>query len=346
MRSLGAGSLALIEPSQLWVSGPFYSCLASCGRLSGVTNVVPAAADPLRVSDLVPLRRMLGTDSVVIRINPDGSFVPFQRMPALFFERPIRQVLTEDVDDRFAEACQSAIDQRAPVAFRPDETRTDEVMINPILDNDGTKCRFLVCWVRSTDVMRAGSANLGWDDLRLDQVTVRYRRRSIEGNVVVEAAPWWAPSGEGDQLELWPHHSHVSAMGLGHAVMETLITHAAEAAAEFSGGPAVRIEVPSADMLAGLVPVFHGAVRASGLEPSRVIVAIDVALAVDQDLLPIIVHLRTMGLQIDIVGLDALSATLHTVSDTSRHSIAIEAPALDQLSDWTNTFYTAMAQAA
>jgi len=117
-------------------------------------------------------------------------------------------------------------------------------------------------------------------------------------------------------------------------------------AADISGGPAVRIEVPSADMLAGLVPVFHGAIRASGLEPSRVIVAIDVTLAVDPDLLPVIVHLRTMGLQIDIVGLDALSATLHTVSDTSKHTIAIEAPVLDQVSNWTETFDTATAHAA
>ncbi len=70
-------------------------------------------------------------------------------------------------------------------------------------------------------------------------------------------------------------------MGLGHAVMEALIIDAAEAAAVNGGGPAVRIAVPSADMLAGLIPVFHGAARASGIDPARVVVAIDVALAVD-----------------------------------------------------------------
>jgi len=74
-------------------------------------------------------------------------------------------------------------------------------------------------------------------------------------------------------------------------------------------------------MLSGMVPAVHGTLRASGLAPERLIVGIDVELAVDPDLLPIIVHLRTMGVQIDIVGLDALTATLHTVSDTSSHPV-------------------------
>jgi hypothetical protein len=46
-------------------------------------------------------------------------------------------------------------------------------------------------------------------------------------------------------------------------------------------------------------------------------VALPVAVATEPDLLPVIVHLRAMGLHIDIVGLDAFTATLHMVSDTS-----------------------------
>ena len=284
-----------------------------------MTRTSESAANPLRISDLVPLRRMLGTDSLVIRVNPDGSFAPFQRMPALFFDRSIRNALSEAIAERFADACRRAITDAAPTTFRPDPAESDEIMINPILDDAGDDCRFLVCWARHTDVLDSATSRLAWGDLRLDEVTIRYRWRSDNQSVAVEAAPWWV-TANGELLELWPHHTHVSAMGLGHAVIQALITDAAEAAAGDGGGPAVRITVPSADMLTGLVPVFHGAVRASGLDPSRVVVAIDVALAVDQDLLPIIVHLRTMGMRIDIVGLDAFTATLHTVSDTSTHS--------------------------
>jgi len=135
-------------------------------------------------------------------------------------------------------------------------------------------------------------------------------------------------------------------MGLGHAVMESLIMNAADAAAEFGGGSAVRISVPSADMLAGLVPVFHGAMRASGLGADRMIVAIDVGLAVDPDLLPIIVHLRTMGMQIDIVGLDALTSTLHLVSDTTNHTPPVPAVRNIDAGPWVDSFDAAISSKA
>lgn len=289
-----------------------------CGRLKHVQTASQAVENPLRLSDLVPLRRMLGQDSIVIRVYPDGSFAPFEQMPMLFFDRPLRRALGDgmDANGRFAKACREAVKRRRSVSLRPDASSTDEILINPILDNDGPAIRFLVCWTRHTDVLASPVNGLAWPDLGLDAVVTRYRLRSDERSDVVEAAPWWA-LGNGELLELWPHHTHVSAMGLGHAVIEMLIMNAAEAAAELGGGPAVRIEVPSADMLTGLVPVVHGTLRASGLAPDRLILAIDVDLAVDPDLLPIIVHLRTMGALIDIVGLDALTSTLHTVSDTS-----------------------------
>ncbi len=280
---------------------------------------------------------MLGTDSVVLRVNPDGSFAPFEQMPALFFDRSIRMILSETAAGSFDEACSRAITQGTPIVFRLDAAEADEIMINPVFDDVGDDCRFLVCWARNTAATNSSSGKLAWGDLRLDQVVTRYRQRTDHGSVVIEAAPWWA-NACGELLELWPHHTYVSAMGLGHAVMQTLITDAAEAAAEFGGGPAVRITVPSADMLAGLVPVFHAAVRASGLDPQRLIVAIDVALAVDQDLLPIIVHLRTMGMRIDIVGLDAFTATLHTVSDTSRQTPTVVPPVAVDAGPWVASF--------
>ncbi len=311
------------------------------GRLSWVSETAKGPTDPLRISDLVPLRRMLGTDSVVIRVNPDGSFAPFERMPSFFFERPIQQLSTPEVAGRFDGACRRAISESRSVAFRPSETSADEVMINPILDDASSACRFLVCWVRHTDVFDPSADGRSWGDLVLDDVVTRYRMRTDHGAVVIEAAPWWSPAG-GELLELWPQHAHVSAMGLGHAVMEALIIDVAETAAEHPGGSAVRITVPSADMLAGLVPVFHGAVRASGVDADRVIVAIDVELAVDPDLLPIIVHLRTMGMRIDIVGLDALTSTLHTVSDTSSHSVPVALPSPSETGPWVESFPAAL----
>ncbi len=299
----------------------------------------------MRISDLAPLRRMLAADSVVLRVNPDGSCIPFEQMPTLFFERSIRQILSADAKDRFNHACTNAIEHRTSLAFRPDESSTDEVMINPILDDDGVECRFLVCWIRRSDDMNTSSGGVPWRDLRLEEVVTRYRLQSDQESVVVEAAPWWAPA-HGEVRELWPHHAHVSAIGLGHAVIEALIFDAAEAAAEHGGGPAVRIEVPSADMLAGLVPVFHGAVKASGLEPERVIVAIDVDLAVDPDLLPIIVHLRTIGLQIDIVGLDALTTSLYRISDTSQYK-PLRTPSVEVVAGaWKPSFEAAVAEAS
>lgn len=280
-----------------------------------------ALGDPLRVADLVPLRRMLGNDSVVLRIGADGEPEPLGGLPPLFFDPPIRRLLTEDAGPRFRDACTAARTHGHAVVLPVPESG-DELMIIPILDDATDDYRHLVCWTRRRDDGHDGvGCNVAataprWTELRPTDVTVRYRRRSVAGSTVVDAAPWWALP-DGGLLELWPHHAHVTAMGLGHAVMQTLITDAAEAAADHGGGPAVRIVIPAPDLLSGLVPLFHGVVRALGLEPARLVVAVDVEMAVDPDLLPVLVHLRTLGLRIDIVGLDELTRTLHKISDTS-----------------------------
>lgn len=286
---------------------------------------------------------MLGSDSIVIRVHPDGSLAPFERMPALFFDRAIRQVLDGPVQEAFETACAEAIERQLTLSFTPGDDPHSEVLINPVLDESDV-VRFLVCWARQPKTP-ASVSHLPqapeWTDLRLDDVTTRYRLRVDDGNTVVDAAPWWSlPTGQ--LVALWPEHATVSSLGLGHAVIETVIYDAVEAAAASPAAPAVRIEVPSADMLAGLVPVFHGAIRAMGLPADRVMVALDVQLAVDQDLLPIIVHLRTMGMRIDIVGLDAFTSTLHMVSDTSEHMVPLREAKRIDTSPWSTSLVDAL----
>lgn len=263
---------------------------------------------------------MLGSDSIVLRVGTHGELEALGNLPPLFFDRPIRTLLAGEHSADLRAACAGAIGHGRPTVFTSPDS-DDELMIIPVLDDNSDACSHLVCWARSRRTTQTGSerndvAATPWTGLRLADVAIRYRRRPLLGADVVDAAPWWALP-EGGLLELWPNHEHVTAMGLGHAVMQVLITDAAEAAAEHGGGPAVRIVVPSPELLSGLVPLFHGVVRAVGLDPTRLIVGVDVALAVDPDLLPILVHLRTIGLRIDIVGLDDLTQTLHKICATT-----------------------------
>ena len=302
-----------------------------------MSNPQTTADDWLRVSDLVGLRQVLSDRSVVIRVSSDGTFAPFRHVPGMFFQSSLDHALSEALSDDFAAACRLATERKQRVVFQPDDAVAKTVRIAPVLDDDDDEVRFLVCWVRGSTSMDQ-STTIDWQDLAIDEVVTRY----CNNGRTIDVSPWWNRAGD-ESLDLRPHHTHVTAMGLGHAAMEGLIIDAAEAAAEMHDGPAVRITVPSPDMLGGLVPVFHGALKASGLDPQRMIVAVDVELAVDPDLLPIIVHLRTMGLQIDIVGLDALTATLHKISDTSDHVHPINATPAAVVGPWFDSFSGAVA---
>jgi hypothetical protein len=259
---------------------------------------------------------MLGAHSMVIRVNADGSMMPFELMPELFLGRSIRQLLSGDVRDQFESACQEVIATESPLVFAPEPFgETDEVMITPVLDDAGLRCQFLVVWARrlGDDAEPAhDEMNLHWHDLTIDAVETRFR--AIAPNTI-EAAPWWAV-GEG--LELWDHQHRVAAVGLGAEVMTELVADAIPVLADHSA-VTLRIDLPAAEMLPGLIQTIHGSLRATGVDASRIELGVPVGLAVDPDLLPVIVHLRTLGLRIDIVGLDALTAKLHTVSDTSAH---------------------------
>ena len=269
---------------------------------------------------------------MVIRVNADGSMMPFELMPELFLGRSIRQLLTGEVRDQFESACEQVIATESPLVFAPESFgETDEVMITPVMDDTGARCQFLVVWARrlGEDAEPAHDAsNLHWHDLTIDAVETQFR--AIAPNTI-EAAPWWAV-GEG--LELWGHQHRVAAVGLGAEVMTELVTDAIPVLADHDDVQ-LRIDIPAAEMLPGLIQTIHGTLRATGVDPSRIELGVPVGLAVDPDLLPVIVHLRTLGLRIDIVGLDALTAKLHTVSDTSAHCHAMPAVDVGNHGEWT-----------
>lgn len=269
---------------------------------------------------------------MVIRVNADGSMMPFELMPELFLGRSIRQLLTGEVRDQFESACQQVIATESPLVFAPEPfDNTDEVMITPVMDDAGLRCQFLVVWARrlGDDAEPAHDAtNLQWHDLTIDAVETQFR--AIAANTI-EAAPWWAV---GNGLELWGHQHRVAAVGLAAEVMTELIADAIPVLVD-DDTVNLRIDVPAAEMLPGLIQIVHGTLRATGVDAARIELGIPVGLAVDPDLLPVIVHLRTLGLRIDIVGLDALTAKLHTVSDTSAHCHDMPAANLASRGQWT-----------
>lgn len=280
---------------------------------------------------------------MVIRVNADGSMMPFEIMPELFLGRSIRQLLTGEVREQFDQACRDVIETETASVFCPTAfAETDEVMITPVFDDDVVRCQFLVVWARNAGE-DAGpvedGAGLQWQDLALDAVEIRYR--AID-TFEIEAAPWW---GVGSGIHLWDHHHRVASVGLAPTTMGELVT---EALCDLADHDRVRLrlDVPSAEMLPGLLQVLHGTLRATGVNPDRVTLGIPVELAVDPDLLPVIVHLRTLGLRIDIVGLDALTAKLHTVSDTSDHQHRLPAVSGTAHGDWSTEMGAAVRDSA
>lgn len=267
---------------------------------------------------------------MVIRVNDNGTLAPFEIMPELFLGRTIRQLLTADLRPAFETACADAVARLEARIFSLVDG--EQVMITPVVDDKTGACRFLVCWARSDAhlLSETEGASAGWDDLTIDEVEVRYRAL---GPSRIEAAPWWAIGTEG--VALWPHHQRLSAVGLAQPIMVELVT---EAVAVLAGDDriGVRIDVPSADVLPGLIPTFNSVLKAAAVDPARIEVGVPVEMAVDPDLLPVIVHLRTLGLQMDIVGLDALTAKLHTVSDTSDHVHELPTPVDQAAGSWTS----------
>lgn len=298
------------------------------------------ASNPLTVSDLAPVRRMLGAHSMVIRVGDDGSLSPFEVVPELFLGRCLRRLLTTELRARFEAACRRVASIGVAEVFDGDD---DGVMITPIFDDhDHDRCRFLVCWARRGAAgleVPVGGRCLRWNELELDAVGLRFR---AFGRGRIEAAPWWNVGEQG--IGLWDHDDWVSSLGLAPAVMDRVVTEAVPVLVDHPD-VRLRLEVPVPEILGGLLPVLHGTIRALGIDPNRLELAIPVEMAVDHDLLPVIVHLRTFGVQIDIVGLDALTATLHTVSDTSDHQHPRPAPPATTPGVWFDDPARAVAEA-
>lgn len=294
-----------------------------------VTSVESLRATPLTVADLAPLRRLLGSHSMVIRVNDDGTLSPFELMPELFLGRSIRQLLVEPIRDDFEALCRDSVANRVARTFSHRTLGNDEVIVNPVLNSAQTRCQFLVCWARQPGALdTATDADIGWHDLSLDDVQIRYR--AIDPNMV-EASPWWMIGRDG--IDLWKHPHRIGSVGLASSAMGELVLESLAATTPFDDC-GVRLLVPAADMLVGAVPLCHSALAATGKPAERVEIAVPVELAVDADLLPLIVHLRAMGLQIDIVGLNELTAKLQRVSHTAADPDAPTLPGLAPATDW------------
>lgn len=290
------------------------------------------------------MRRMLGAHSMVIRVDEAGDLLPFEMMPELFLGRSLRRLLTPEVRSCFEDACRRVVASGNAEVFAPDGAEdADGVVVTPVFDDRGVSCRMLVCWSREGTAGHDASIErlgLAWADLELDAVEIRFRTL---GDDRIEAAPWWPVGDEG--LALWEHHQRISSLGLATGVMDLLLTDAVPVLAAHPLRR-LRIDVPAPEMLNGLLPVLHGTLCATGVEARRIELGVPVEIAVDPDLLPLIVHLRTLGVQIDIVGLDALTATLHTVSDTSDHEHALAVPESSVTGCWTTDPARAIHEAA
>lgn len=260
----------------------------------------------MRIADLVPLRRVLGPHAMVIRVAPDGTLTPFEVLPALLADRTITRVLSGDQVPAFEQHCAAAVRERAAVSMVVDAA---ELVITPVLDNDDV-CRFLVCWMRTEQAADTGRG-LNWADLQTKDVHVRFE--AGDSPHVIEASPVWQVADH-PSLEMWPAAELLAGVGLADATMAVVI-HRVLVESMGRRDEQFRIEIPRAEFLIGLVGTAHAALRSTEADPAGVILALPVELAVDPDLLPVIVHLRTMGFHIEMVGLEQLTRTLRLVND-------------------------------
>lgn len=187
-----------------------------------------------------------------------------------------------------------------------------------------------------------GRPSTDWTQLRTSEVRPRFKAHSKRARFINVEPVWQSSNG---MTPLWEHAEEVAAVGMATSVMTQLFHFGADAAAASTDSDvSVRLSIPSADYFGNIVPSVNGTLRASGLEPHRLVVAVPVVLASDENLMPVIIHLRTLGARIDIVGLDALTANLHAVSDTSDYVHSIRSQALILTSSWHDEFQDALVE--
>ncbi len=272
-----------------------------------------------RVADLPALRRMLDADSIVMRVNANGTIGAHERLPEIVTGRAMAALLNRD-RATFEQACADVADTGRSTTLEVGED--EHLVLVPVFADDADVCRYVVCWTR-----RTAAADLGpsISDLRNNELRYWFRHHATADVATVEVSPRWKIP-QGDEIDLADHAQEIAAHGLAATVMASTLHGALDAMID-SGRPDVHVlvRIPEPEFLQGILPTVHGSLRASLIEPDRITFAIPVHIAVDESVLPVITHLRAMGVRIDVVGLHALTAALHAVSDTSDHHHQIPA---------------------
>lgn len=283
-----------------------------------------------RVADLPALRRMLDADSIVMRVDVSGAIVAHERLPELVTGRAMAALLNQD-RHAFDAACSDVARSGLPATL---EVACDtELVLVPVFANDADLCRYVVCWIRKVEEQALGPAIA---DLRNHELRYWFRQDRSSVRLTAELSARWEVRA-GEQIDLGAHSDQVAAHGLATTVMASMVHGALDALIE-SGRSDVDIllRIDQPEFLHGILPTVHGSLRASGICAERLMFAIPVHIAVDESVLPVITHLRAMGVRIDIVGLHALTAALHSASDTSDHLHEIPA-SVGNVDEWKPT---------
>lgn len=287
----------------------------------------------LRVSDLTHFRHMVGSHSTVLRLGVDGELTPAGGWP-LQVGMPIHEVLNGSVADAFDNACRLAIATHETIVFETDVIgHGGEVTITPVLDDNSNVCRYLVCWIR----MRRDADEPNLADMRPDEIEVRWRRRSVAGRLVVEAAPVWALPGT-EPIHLWEHGEHLVSLGLAKTIVTRLLHLAAEDFVDRGGsGFGLCVALPFEEFLNGIVPSVVGTFRSTGLSSDRLTLSVPVAVAVVEHRRSTLMHLQALGLRLEVIGTGELAKSLFGLDDRYAADSVKQAQASDLSGPWAPT---------
>lgn len=267
--------------------------------------------DSLRVSDLTHFRHMVGSHATVLRVGIDGELTPAGGWP-LQVGMPIHEVLNGPSAEAFDAACQDAIHSCRTMVLETDAVGPGgEVTITPVLDDQSSACRYLVCWIR--DRRDVDAPNLA--ELRPEEIQLRWRRRSIGGRLVVEAAPMWvAPRREA--IDLWDHSDQLVSLGIAVMVLARVLHRACTAFVDQDGsGFGLCLSVPAAELLNGIVPAVIGTLRSTGLAEQQLTLSVPVAVAVEEHRRSTLMHLQALGLRLEVQGSGQLAKSLFGLDD-------------------------------
>lgn len=294
--------------------------------------------DSLRVSDLTHFRHMVGSHSTVLRLGVDGELTPAGGWP-LQVGMPIHEVLNGSTADAFDEACRTAVSTKRTKIFATDAVGMGgEVTITPVLDDHSSACRYLVCWIRD----RRSSDQPNLCDLRPEEVDVRWRRRSVGGRLVVEAAPVWVLAGQ-DPIELWTYGEQLVALGLAAVVVARVLHEASQRFAEGGGsGFGLCVSLPFAGFLHGIVPTAVGVFRTEGLEPERLTLSVPVAVAVEEHHRSTLMHLQAVGIRLEVQGSGQLAKSLFGLDDRYEPGEVTPAATSDLAGPWASSIREAL----